>query len=90
MSKVEMIDAEVTMDEFEEEFVETKPKRFLFKVKNILKKHGKKIVAGAAVTTAGLIGYSLGSKSKGGDDDIESSDIYELEDHSALSEVTED
>lgn len=45
-----------------EESVEMEEKGFLSKVKEGLKKHGKKIVVGAAITTVGLIGYKIGSK----------------------------
>lgn len=45
---------------------ETKSEGFLTKVK-----HGKKLVAGAAVAAAGLIGYALGAKSKEDEDAID-------------------
>ena len=80
MSKENVIDFE--------ELEETESNGFLSKVKTGLKKHGKKIVAGAAVATVGLIGYALGSRSK----DVEESelvDIYEIEDHSSDEVKTE-
>lgn len=80
---------ETTMEELEE-MEEMKSEGFLSKAKNRLKKHRKKIVAGAALATVGLIGYMLGSKSKDGDEiDSEPTDVYELEDHSDSDETTE-
>lgn len=42
--------------------VEEKP-NLLTKVSNGLKKHGKKVAVGAAVTALGVVGYVLGRKS---------------------------
>lgn len=77
----------VETEEVEEEM---KSKGFFTKAVAGLKKHGKKIAAGAVVAAVGFIGYALGSRSK--DDELESNDVdtYDaLEDHSA-DETTEE
>ena len=60
MSEEKTIDVEV------EEFIEEeKSEGLLTKAAKGLKKHGKKIAAGAVVATVGLIGYAIiGSKPK--------------------------
>ena len=80
---------EETFVEEEEVIEETKSEGFLTKVKTGLKKHGKKLVAGAAVAAVGLIGYALGAKSKEGEDTIDADnyEVLELEDHSTSNEV---
>ena len=80
---------EETFVEEEEVIEETKSEGFLTKVKTGLKKHGKKLVAGAAVAAVGLIGYALGAKSKEDEDAIETDDyeVLELEDHSTSNDV---
>ena len=65
VNKVEEIE-EVT----EEEVVETETKQgFGSKIVGFGKKHGKKIVTGVAVVAAGILGYALGQKSSGEEDD---------------------
>lgn len=57
------------------------------KVKNGIKKHGKKVAAVAILGTVGLIGYKLGSKS--GDDTIDDYDDDVVADVD-FTEVTDD
>lgn len=57
------------------------------KIKAGLKKHGKKIVAGAAVLTCGIIGYALGKKSNEGYYDSEELDIIDLTPDEDFKEV---
>ena len=65
VNKVEEIE-EVT----EEEVVETETKQgFGSKIVGFGKKHGKKIVTGVTVVAAGILGYALGRKSSGEEDD---------------------
>lgn len=73
--KVEEIE-EVT----EEEVVETETKEsFGSKIVGFGKKHGKKIVTGVAVAAVGLLGYALGAKSHGDEDDEYFEDEEELD-----------
>ena len=66
MSK-EIINNEVIENVNEEEVMETETKqKFGTKFVAGVKKHGKKVVAGAAVIGVGLLGYVLGQKSAGG------------------------
>ena len=79
INKVEEIE-EVT----EEEVVETETKKsFGSKIVDFGKKHGKKIVTGVAVAAVGMLGYALGKKTHGEDDDFteddEDLDYVELE-----------
>ena len=79
INKVEEIE-EVT----EEEVVETETKKgFGSKIVGFGKKHGKKIVTGVAVAAVGMLGYALGKKTHGEDDDFteddEDLDYVELE-----------
>ena len=79
INKVEEIE-EVT----EEEVVETEPKQgFGSKIVGFGKKHGKKIVTGVAVAAVGMLGYALGRKSSGEEDDYleddEESDCVEFD-----------
>ena len=70
INKVEEIE-EVT----EEEVVETETKKsFGSKIVGFGKKHGKKIVTGVAVAAVGMLGYALGRKSSGEDDDFAEDD----------------
>ena len=70
INKVEEIE-EVT----EEEVVETETKKgFGSKIVGFGKKHGKKIVTGVAVAAAGMLGYILGKKTHGEDDDFTEDD----------------
>ena len=70
INKVEEIE-EVT----EEEVVETETKKsFCSKIVDFGKKHGKKIVTGVAVAAAGMLGYVLGKKTHGEDDDFTEDD----------------
>lgn len=65
----------------EAEVVETEGK--VSKVKNFIKKHGKKAAAVVAVGTVGLIGYALGHKSNGNThsiDDVIDGDYFETDD----------
>ena len=64
-NKVEEIE-EVT----EEEVMETETKKgFGSKIVGFGKKHGKKIVTGVAVAAVGMLGYALGKKTHGEDED---------------------
>ena len=68
----------------EEEVVETETKKsFGSKIVDFGKKHGKKIVTGVAVAAVGMLGYALGRKSSGEDEDFtegdEDPDYVELE-----------
>ena len=79
INKVEEIE-EVT----EEEVVETETKKgFGSKIVDFGKKHGKKIVTGVAVAAVGMLGYALGKKTHGEDEDFieddEELDCVELE-----------
>ena len=79
INKVEEIE-EVT----EEEVVETETKKgFGSKIVGFGKKHGKKIVTGVAVAAVGMLGYALGKKTNGEDEDFtegdEDPDYVELE-----------
>ena len=79
VNKVEEIE-EVT----EEEVVETETKKgFGSKIVDFGKKHGKKIVTGVTVVAAGILGYALGRKSSGEEDDYleddEESDCVEFD-----------
>lgn len=70
INKVEEIE-EVT----EEEVVETETKKSLgSKIVDFGKKHGKKIVTGVAVAAVGMLGYALGKKTHGEDDDFTEDD----------------
>ena len=70
INKVEEIE-EVT----EEEVVETETKKgFGSKIVSFGKKHGKKIVTGVAVAAVGMLGYVLGKKTHGEDDDFTEDD----------------
>ena len=70
INKVEEIE-EVT----EEEVVETETKKsFGSKIVDFGKKHGKKIVTGVAVAAVGVLGYALGKKTHGEDDDFTEDD----------------
>ena len=70
INKVEEIE-EVT----EEEVVETETKKsFGSKIVDFGKKHGKKIVTGVAVAAVGVLGYALGKKTHGEDDDFTEGD----------------
>ena len=70
VNKVEEIE-EVT----EEEVVETETKQgFGSKIVGFGKKHGKKIVTGVAVAAVGVLGYALGKKTHGEDDDFTEDD----------------
>ena len=70
INKVEEIE-EVT----EEEVVETETKKgFGSKIVGFGKKHGKKIVTGVAVAAVGMLGYVLGKKTHGEDDDFTEDD----------------
>ena len=70
INKVEEIE-EVT----EEEVVETETKKsFCSKIVDFGKKHGKKIVTGVAVAAVGVLGYALGKKTHGEDDDFTEDD----------------
>ena len=70
INKVEEIE-EVT----EEEVVETETKKsFGSKIVDFGKKHGKKIVTGVAVAAVGMLGYALGKKTHGEDDDFTEDD----------------
>lgn len=51
-----------------------------------MKKHGKKIAAGAVVATVGLIGYALGSKSK--EDEFVDTDMYYINDSDSSGQET--
>ena len=65
INKVEEIE-EVT----EEEVVETETKKgFGSKIVDFGKKHGKKIVTGVAVAAVGMLGYALGKKTHGEEED---------------------
>ena len=65
INKVEEIE-EVT----EEEVVETETKKsFGSKIVGFGKKYGKKIVTGVAVAAVGMLGYVLGTKTHGEDED---------------------
>lgn len=65
INKVEEIE-EVT----EEEVMETETKEsFGSKIVGFGKKHGKKIVTGVAVAAVGMLGYALGKKTHGEDED---------------------
>ena len=55
----------------EEEVVETETKKsFGSKIVDFGKKHGKKIVTGVAVAAVGVLGYALGKKTHGEDEDF--------------------
>lgn len=54
-----------------EETKESKIKSFGSKVKNGLKKNGKKIVVGATIGLVGLVAYALGASSKISDDEYD-------------------
>ena len=59
----------------EEEVVETETKKsFGSKIVDFGKKHGKKIVTGVAVAAVGVLGYVLGKKTHGEDDDFTEDD----------------
>ena len=83
----EIKNEEVTMEEMEVACVEEKKEGFLIKAKNGLKKHGKKVVVGAAVAAVGLIGYALGARPK---NDSEDSYDYDPESFGDDVEVTEE
>lgn len=88
VKNVETIDVETTEVNVE---AKTKAEGLLSKAKTGLKKHGKKVAAFAAVATVGLIGYALGSKSKGDDSDlIDADNVQYIDTDSASNEVTED
>ena len=75
INKVEEIE-EVT----EEEVVETETKKsFGSKIVDFGKKHGKKIVTGVAVAAVGMLGYALGKKTHGEDDDFTEDDGEDLD-----------
>ena len=75
IKKVEEIE-EVT----EEEVVETETKKgFGSKIVDFGKKHGKKIVTGVAVAAVGMLGYALGKKTHGEEDDDYLEDDEELD-----------
>ena len=75
INKVEEIE-EVT----EEEVVETETKKsFCSKIVDFGKKHGKKIVTGVAVAAVGVLGYALGKKTHGEEDDDYLEDDEELD-----------
>ena len=81
MSEEKTIDVEV------EGFIEEeKSEGLLTKAAKGLKKHGKKIVAGAVVATVGLIGYALGSKSK--EDEFVDTDMYYINDSDSSGQET--
>ena len=70
INKVEEIE-EIT----EAEVVETETKHGSgSKIVGFGKKHGKKIVTGVAVAAAGMLGYVLGKKTHGEDDDFTEDD----------------
>ena len=70
INKVEEIE-EVT----EEEVVETETKKsFGSKIVDFGKKHGKKIVTGVAVAAVGVLGYAVGKRTEGEDDDFTEDD----------------
>ena len=70
INKVEEIE-EVT----EEEVVDTETKKsFGSKIVDFGKKHGKKIVTGVAVAAVGVLGYALGKKTHGEDEDFTEDD----------------
>ena len=59
----------------EEEVVETETKKsFGSKIVDFGKKHGKKIVTGVAVAAVGVLGYALGKKTTGEEDDFTEDD----------------
>lgn len=59
----------------EEEVVETETKKsFGSRIVDFGKKHGKKIVTGVAVAAVGVLGYALGKKSSGEDEDFTEDD----------------
>ena len=59
----------------EEEVVETETKKsFGSKIVDFGKKHGKKIVTGVAVAAVGVLGYALGKKTHGEDEDFTEDD----------------
>ena len=89
MSEERIFDEDVTYAE--DEVVEEPKKGLLTRAAIRLKNHGKAIAAGAVVLTVGLIGYGLGSKSKDSEiDELESTDLYKLEDHSEPLGETEE
>ena len=60
----------------EVEVVEEEQKvSFFTKVKTGAKKHGKKIAVGAAMITAGVLGYKLGNRDTGVSDDYYIEDL---------------
>ena len=86
MSK-EINKAEAIEEVAEEEVVETETKKgFGSKIVSFGKKHGKKIVTGVAVAAAGVLGYALGKKAHGEDDDFTEDDDEDL-DYVELEEV---
>ena len=82
--KKELVNEIETKDELNQEAEETtavapvdeKPK-FASKVRNGLKKHGKKLAIGAGVAALGVVGYVLGRKSvlKYADCDVDDIDL---------------
>ena len=61
----------------EEEVVETETKKsFGSKIVDFGKKHGKKIVTGVAVAAVGVLGYALGKKTHGEDEDFTEDDEH--------------
>ena len=67
--KKEDVKEEVTMEELEEVCEEEVKEGLLSKVKTGFKKHGKKIAVGAAMITAGVLGYKLGQNSTNDSED---------------------
>lgn len=65
------------------EVTETK-KGFFTKCKNWVKTNGKKIAAGAAVIGVGALGYALGKKSSGNEDNFNYEDLEAIEDYSEV------
>lgn len=62
----------------------------LSKLKTGLKKYGKKIAAGAAVVTVGLIGYALGARSRDESDTDAIDTDYEIYGDGSSDEVTKE
>lgn len=63
----------------------TKSNEFITKVGNGIKKHGKKLLAGAIVGAVGLVGFMLGRKTGKDDEDfdyieLESDDVTDVDD----------
>ena len=68
----------------EVEIVEEEQKASFFtKIKTGAKKHGKKIAVGAAMITAGVLGYKLGQNSTNNSEDLTSGDVSISDENSA-------